>query len=70
MDILIYIGSILAILGLLGLVYCIIAAAKIKREGPEAENFAERMQKLGAMNMGALSVSTLGLIMVIMGMIL
>ncbi len=70
MDILVYIGSAMAVLGLGGLGYCIKLAADIKREGSEAADFKARMQRLGAINMASLGVAALGLMTVIIGMVL
>ncbi len=70
MEILIYIGSFVAGLGLLGLGYCIWLAFSAKRAGlPDAEMKA-RLQRIVALNMAALGLSALGLMMVVVGIAL
>ncbi len=70
MEFLIYIGIVLVIAGMVGLVYAMVLAFRIKREGATGAEFTARMQKLGALNMGALGVSALGLMMVVIGILL
>lgn len=70
MAALVWIGALLAVLGLVGLIYCIAVAARAKREGLEGEAMAARLRKLVALNLGALAVSGLGLMMVVLGVFL
>ena len=70
MDALIPLGSLVALLGLLGLGWCILLVLRAKRANlPEAEMKA-RLQKVIALNMGALALSALGLMMVVIGVLL
>jgi hypothetical protein len=70
MEILVYAGSALAILGVLGLAWCILTVARARRAGlPDAEMRA-RLQKVVALNLGALAVSALGLMLVMLGLAL
>lgn len=70
MELLVWIGAILAILGLCGLIACIVIAARAKREGLEGEAMQARLQKVVALNLGALAASALGLMMVVLGVFL
>ncbi len=70
MEILVYIGSFVALLGLAGLIYCILLAAKAKSAGLSDEDMKARLQKVVALNMGALFLSALGLMMVVIGVML
>ncbi len=63
-------GTVLAVAGLLGLGWCIVAAVAAKRAGlPDAELRA-RLQRIVSINMGALLVSVLGLMSVVVGVFL
>jgi hypothetical protein len=67
MTALVYIGTVLAVAGLLALGYCIWAAIAAKRAGlPDAELRA-RLQRIVTINMGALLASVLGLMCVVLG---
>ena len=70
MEIMIWIGAALTVLGLLGLVLCIGIVLKKRRANlPEAEMRAT-LQKVVALNMAALAVSGIGLMLVLVGVIL
>lgn len=60
----------MTVLGLAGLLYCIIAVARAKRAGLDDAALRERLQKAVAINLGALAVSALGLMIVIVGVFL
>ena len=70
MQALIWVGVVLTLLGLAGLIWCILVAMRAKREGLEGDALKARMQKVVAVNMGALGLSTIGLMCVIMGIAL
>ncbi|PWJ21224.1 hypothetical protein [Jannaschia seohaensis] len=70
MTALVWIGALLALAGLAGLGYCIAVAVRAKREGLEGPEMEARLRKLVALNLGALGVSTLGLMLVILGVFL
>ena len=70
MTALVWIGAALAVLGLAGLVYCIAVAIRARRAGLEGSAMEARLRKLVAWNLGALAVSTLGLMLVILGVFL
>ncbi|TRD17362.1 hypothetical protein [Palleronia caenipelagi] len=70
MEYLVPIGVTLSVLGLAGLLYCIGAAFSAKRKGLTDEALRARLKGLVAWNMGALLLSTLGLMAVIMGLFL
>ena len=63
-------GAALTLVGILGLLWCIWIVLGIKRANlPDAEARA-KMQRVVALNMGALAVSFLGLMAVLVGVIL
>ena len=70
MDFLIYIGGAFTLTGLIGLGYCIKMAVAIKREGSEAKDASKRLRTLVAWNMGAMGMSSIGLAMIVIGLIL
>jgi hypothetical protein len=70
MDILIPIGSFAALAGVVLLGYCILLAVRAKKTATSDADLKARLQKVVALNMGALGLSALGLIMVIVGMAL
>lgn len=69
MEFLVYIGVVLAIIGILGVGYCMKIAISIRSE-PDEDVAKSKLQGLVVWNLGALSLSALGLIMVIVGMVL
>lgn len=67
MDWLIWIGAALTLLGVAGLVWCIVLAMRAKRAGlPDAE-MRVALQRVVVLNMAALAVSGLGLMCVVFG---
>lgn len=70
MTAVIWTGAALALLGVAGLVYCVLLAMRAKREGLTGPAMQARLQKVVAWNMGALAVSGLGLMLVVVGVIL
>ncbi len=69
-DWLIWIGAALTLLGVAGLVGCIVLALRAKRAGlPDAEMRAI-LQRVVILNMAALAVSGLGLMCVVFGVVL
>ena len=70
MESLVYIGVVLSLLGLCGLVYCIVTATRAKRAGLSDDEMRERLRGLVAWNLGALLLSALGLIVVAVGLLL
>lgn len=63
-------GAVVSILGLIGLVICMIRAARIRREGGSEDEIRAKFQGLVALNMGALFLSVIGLMMVVVGVLL
>lgn len=70
MEILIWIGSILSILGLIGLLWCIKTVIKAKRLANSDEELRTSLQKVVPLNMAALFLSAIGLMLVILGIML
>jgi hypothetical protein len=70
MELLIWIGSVLSILGLVGLFWCIKTVFKAKKLATSDEQLRNSLQKVVPLNMAALFLSAIGLILVILGIIL
>lgn len=70
MEILIWIGAALSIIGLCGLIYCIVLAARARTSGASREAIQQKMQKVVALNLAALSLSGIGLGMIVVGILL
>ncbi len=70
MELLIWSGAALTVIGILALVWCIRLVVGIRRKAlPDAETRAA-LQKAVALNMAALGISGLGLMMVVAGVLL
>lgn len=67
MDILIWIGAGLTLLGLVGIVWSAVAVNKARKAGLEDADLKAKVAKILPLNMGALLVSVLGLMCVILG---
>jgi hypothetical protein len=70
MDILIWIGAAISMLGVAGLLLCILRAVQAKRAGLDDEALKTRLKGIVTMNLAALMVSAIGLVCVIVGIIL
>ena len=70
MEILIWIGSILSLLGLLGLLWCIKTVLRAKKAAVSDEELRMNLQKVVPFNMAALFLSAIGLMLVILGILL
>lgn len=70
MELLIWIGAAVSLAGLAGILWCILAALRARRAGGDEAAQRKRMQRVVAVNMAALFVSTIGLMLVVLGIIL
>jgi hypothetical protein len=67
---LILIGATLSVIGLTGIIYSIFAVARAKRAKLEDAELRARLGKVLPINLGALLVSVIGLMCVIIGIVL
>lgn len=67
MAALVYIGTGLALVGILVLLYCVWAAITAKRAGLADEVLRAKLQRIVMINMVALLISVLGLMSVVIG---
>jgi len=70
MEVLVAAGAVVTLAGLIGLVWCIFRVARGRRAGLNEDDLRSLMQKTVALNMGALFVSVIGLMMVVVGVLL
>ncbi len=66
-DILIWTGAGISVLGLLGLFWCIAKVRRAKRDGQDDAAMRATLQSVMPLNLGALFLSVIGLMMVIVG---
>ncbi len=70
MELLIWIGAVISLIGVAGLIWCVMSAARARREKLDDATMTARLQRLVAWNMAALAVSAIGLMMVVIGILL
>lgn len=70
MDWLIVVGAILSLAGIGGLVWCIVLALGTRRANLPEEEMKARFQRIVVLNLSALGISSLGLMVVVAGILL
>ncbi|NEX44801.1 hypothetical protein [Pseudotabrizicola algicola] len=70
MEMLIWGGTALTLAGVLTLLWCILLAMRARKSALPEEAIKAQLQKVVVLNLGALAVSALGLIVVVVGVIL
>lgn len=70
MDALIWIGTALSLLGVVGLLWCILLTLRARRAGLGDDALRARLQQIVTYNLAALGVSALGLMSVVAGILL
>ena len=70
LDALIWFGTALSVLGLLGLVYCILRVSRAKKADLSDAAMRAELKKMVPINLGALFLSMIGLMIVIVGIFL
>lgn len=70
MEIVVWIGAGLSVVGLCGIVYSIVAVTRAKRANLPDEELRARISKVLPVNLGALLISVIGLMAVVIGVML
>jgi hypothetical protein len=70
MEILIWLGAIISLLGLCGLFWCIVKVWKARKSGMADQELRDQVRKVVPLNTVALFLSVIGLMMVIIGIML
>ncbi|WP_341234621.1 hypothetical protein [uncultured Sulfitobacter sp.] len=69
-DILIWSGAVISLVGFFGLVWCIVTVMRAKRANLPEDEMRAVLQKALPLNLGALFLSVIGLMMVVIGIML
>ncbi|MDK3073635.1 hypothetical protein QO034_10975 [Sedimentitalea sp. JM2-8] len=69
-EIMIWAGAALSLVGLCGLVWCILRVARARRAKLADDQMRAILQSVLPVNMGALFLSVIGLMLVVVGVIL
>ena len=67
MQYLIWIGTVISVVGLAGIIMSIVRVSKAKKANLSDEDMRERISKILPLNLGSLFLSVIGLMMVILG---
>lgn len=70
MEVVVWVGAALTVVGLVGIVFSIFSVTRAKRAGLSDEDLRARLSKILPINLGALFVSMLGLMAVVVGVLL
>lgn len=70
MEMLIWGGAALTMTGVLTLLWCILLAMRARKSDLPEDQIKAQLQRVVVLNLGALAVSGLGLIVVVVGVIL
>lgn len=70
MQYLIWAGALVTLVGLAGLIWCIVKVQRARAQDLDEEALKSELQKVVALNMGALFLSAIGLMMVVVGILL
>lgn len=67
MQYLIWIGTVISVIGLIGILFSISRVMKAKKDNLDDEEMRVRISKILPLNLGSLFLSVIGLMMVILG---
>ncbi|MHA6325562.1 hypothetical protein [Roseivivax sp. CAU 1753] len=70
MDALIWGGAAVSLMGLAGLVFCIVKVSKARRKALPDDQLRAELHKVVPLNLGALFLSVIGLMLVVLGIFL
>ena len=70
MEWLIWLGALVSLIGLAGLVWCIVKVWTARKAGLDDDTLREEIRKVVPINTGALFLSVLGLMLVVVGILL
>ncbi len=70
MEMLVWIGAAVSLMGLAGLIWCILRVNKARRQKLDDDAMRARVQAVLPWNMAALFLSVIGLMLVVVGILL
>ncbi len=69
-EIMIWAGTAVTLLGLAGLIWCVIRANRVRRQTLAEDDLKQALMALLPLNLGSLLLSAIGLMLVVIGVIL
>jgi len=69
-EMMIWVGAVISLVGLAGILWCIARVARARRVKPDDETMRAVLQSVIPLNMGALFLSVIGLMLVVIGVML
>ena len=70
MEWLVWTGAAVTLFGVAMLLWCVVSVLRARRAGLSDEALKARLQSIVALNLGALAISAIGLMLVIVGLFL
>lgn len=70
MEVLVWIGTALSVCGMIGLLYSVVLVRRARKAASDDTDLRDRLNKVLPWNMGALFMSMIGLMMVVVGVLL
>ena len=70
MEMLVWLGAAVTVIGMIGIIYSVILVTRARRSGLEDDALRARLNKILPINLGALFLSVIGLMMVVVGVLL
>lgn len=70
MEILVWLGAALSLIGLVGLLWSMVLVVRARRTKMSDDQLREQVRKVLPLNMGALFLSVLGLMLIVTGIFL
>ena len=70
MQAMVWVGTLVSLVGVAGLFDCVMRALRVRRAGLPDEGMRSELQRVVVINMGALAVSAMGLMLVVLGIFL
>ena len=70
MQVIIWVGALISLCGVAGLIYCVVRALRARRSGLPDDAMRAELQRIVVINIAALAISAMGLMLVVLGVIL
>jgi len=70
MEMLVWLGAAVTVIGMIGIIYSVVLVTKARRAGLDDQALRARLNKVLPVNLAALFLSVIGLMMVVIGVLL
>lgn len=70
MEILVWLGAAVTVVGMIGIIYSVVLVTRARRSNLEDDALRARLNRILPINLGALFLSVIGLMMVVVGVLL